>query len=121
VSYVSDWCSTSNEAEALVYWDELLGKCGSAVLGSACVDVCVERATEAKPAERQAIAALLECLCGKKRLVEARDVLPPLRIYLEFLEDNLCDIPTLHKNLAEVREHRVGLAHVFTFQVCAIC
>jgi len=76
----------------------------------------VERAAEAKPAERQAIAALLECLCVKKRLVEARDVLPPLRIYLEFLEDNLCDIPTLHKNLAEVKKHRVGLVPVFAFK-----
>ena len=76
-------------------------------MGAAFVAAAVERAAEAKPADRAAVAELAALLVGKG-LVTATDLGAALHEYLEFLEDNLCDVPTLHDNLAQFLGPLVG-------------
>jgi len=99
-SLLTDWISTKSETEAATTWAELkLGGAGTG-LGAAFVTSAVERTADCpKLVDRMAIAELATALVAKG-LVTPTDLGASLHEYLEFLEDNLCDIPSLHANLA---------------------
>lgn len=99
-SLLSDWIATKSETEAATTWAELkLGGAGAG-LGAAFVTSAVDRTANcSKLTDRMAIAELATALVAKG-LVTPNDLAASLHEYLEFLEDNLCDIPGLHANLA---------------------
>jgi hypothetical protein len=99
-SLLSDWVAAHSEPDAAASWADLVGGGAGSGLGAALVTCAVERVAGcSKPAERGAVAELA-CLLVAKGLVAPMDVAASLHEYLEFLEDNLCDVPGLHANLA---------------------
>jgi hypothetical protein len=101
-SFVTDWLATRSESEVSDGWAELVAAGAGPQAGAAAAAVTLERAAEAKAPERAAIGELLVLLV-QRGAVTAADLRFALHEYLEFLEENLCDIPTLHANLAQVR------------------
>jgi hypothetical protein len=108
-SFLSDWSATRDEADTVHAWHSLCTGGGS-VTGALLVNVAIERAADAKEADRLAIADLLVLLCKlPAKGLQPSDFEGPLKQYLEFLEDLLCDIPGLHTNLSQVSRKFSGV------------
>jgi hypothetical protein len=109
-SFISDWIIDADEAELLLTWDKFVNSFVTnpsnkentrKKICNLFVTLVLDKAVEAKKLERASMAELV-LLLSRNNHVQKTDFEEPLKLFLEFLEDLLTDVPTLYENLSEV-------------------
>lgn len=98
-SLISDWIKTKDKASTTEAWDEYPAGLDRA---NNVVEFALERGCDSSDSERLAIAELLDFLAEEKKLEPANFIDPLYRSVLEFLDDFVIDIPTIHANLSQL-------------------